>query len=55
MFESMIRRGTLMTVIAGVVGVIGLVAAFTIPVQMIPDLEVRTITVRTTWPGAVSR
>lgn len=52
MFESMIRRGTLMTVIAGVVGVIGLVAAFTIPVQMIPDLEVRTISVRTDWPGA---
>ncbi len=52
MFESMIRRGTLMTVIAGVVAVIGLVAAFTIPVQMIPDLQVRTVSVRTTWPGA---
>jgi multidrug efflux pump subunit AcrB len=52
MFETMIRRGTLMTVIAGVVGVIGLVAAFTIPVQMIPDLQVRTISVETSWPGA---
>jgi len=52
MFESMIRRGTLMTVIAGVVAVIGIVAALTIPVQMIPDLEVRTISVRTSWPGA---
>jgi multidrug efflux pump subunit AcrB len=52
MFESLIRRGTLMTVIAGIVGVIGLVAAWTIPVQMIPDLQVRTISVETTWPGA---
>ncbi|MDX1609489.1 MAG: efflux RND transporter permease subunit [Halofilum sp. (in: g-proteobacteria)] len=52
MFEAMIRRGTLMTVIAGVVGVIGLVAAFTIPVQMIPDLQVRTISIETSWPGA---
>ncbi|MFW5970062.1 MAG: efflux RND transporter permease subunit, partial [Halofilum sp. (in: g-proteobacteria)] len=52
MFESLIRRGTLMTVIAGIVGVIGLVAALTIPVQMIPDLQVRTISVETSWPGA---
>ncbi len=52
MFESLIRRGTLMTVIAGIVGVVGLVAAFTIPIQMIPDLQARTITVETSWPGA---
>ncbi|MDX1604574.1 MAG: efflux RND transporter permease subunit [Candidatus Competibacterales bacterium] len=52
MFESLIRRGTLMTVIAGIVGVVGLVAAFTIPIQMIPDLQVRTISVETAWPGA---
>ena len=30
----------------------GVMAALRIPVQMIPDLEVRTITVRTSWPGA---
>ncbi len=52
MFESLIRRGTLMTVIAGIVGVIGVVAALTIPIQMIPDLQVRTISVETSWPGA---
>jgi multidrug efflux pump subunit AcrB len=52
MFESLIRRGTLMTVIAGIVAVIGLVAALTIPIQMIPDLQVRTISVETSWPGA---
>ncbi|MGD2083520.1 MAG: efflux RND transporter permease subunit, partial [Chromatiales bacterium] len=51
-FEALARRGTLMTVIVGVVCVLGLVAALRIPIQMIPDLEVRTITVRTSWPGA---
>jgi multidrug efflux pump subunit AcrB len=32
--------------------VLGIVAATHIPVQMIPDLEVRTISIRTIWPGA---
>ena len=41
-----------MTVIILIVSVIGIMAALRIPVQMIPDLEVRTITVRTAWPGA---
>lgn len=52
MFEGIIKRGTLMTVIVLIVSVLGIVAALNIPVQMIPDLEVRTITVRTAWPGA---
>ena len=52
MFEAIIKRGTLMTVIILIVSVIGIMAALRIPVQMIPDLEVRTITVRTAWPGA---
>jgi multidrug efflux pump subunit AcrB len=52
MFEAIIKRGTLMTVILLIISVIGVVAAFRIPIQMIPDLEVRTITVRTAWPGA---
>ena len=52
MFEALIRRGILMTVIAGVVSVLGVVAALGIPVQMIPDLEVRTISIETRWPGA---
>jgi len=52
LFSALVRRGTLMTVIVGVICVLGLVAVFRIPVQMIPDLEVRTITVRTSWPGA---
>jgi len=52
MFEAIIKRGTLMTVIILIISVIGVMAALRIPIQMIPDLEVRTITVRTAWPGA---
>ena len=52
MFEAIIKRGTLMTVFVLIVSVLGIVAAFRIPIQMIPDLEVRTITIRTAWPGA---
>ena len=47
MFEAIIRRGTLMTVVVLIICVLGVVAALRIPVQMIPDLEVRTVTVRT--------
>ncbi|MDH3858669.1 MAG: efflux RND transporter permease subunit, partial [Gammaproteobacteria bacterium] len=52
MFEKMVRHGILITVATLIVTVLGLVAATRIPVQMIPDLEVRTISVRTIWPGA---
>ncbi len=52
MFEKIINRGTLMTVIVGVVVVLGIVATISVPVQMIPDLDVRTVQVRTSWPGA---
>jgi len=50
--EAVVKRGTLVTVIVLICGILGLVAALNIPVQMIPDLEVRTITVQTGWPGA---
>lgn len=52
MFERIVSRGILMTVIVLIVSVLGILAALRIPVQMIPDLDVRTISVRTTWPGA---
>lgn len=52
MFEKIVARGTLMTVTVMIVCVLGIVAALRIPVQMIPDLDVRAISVRTTWPGA---
>ncbi len=52
MFEAIVRRGTLLAVVVGVVVVLGIAAIVRVPVQMIPDLDVRTIQVRTTWPGA---
>ena len=52
MFDAIIRRGTLTAVIVLILCVVGIVAALRIPVQMIPDLDVRTITVRTSWAGA---
>lgn len=52
MIEAILKRGTLVTVVMAMVLLLGIVAAVRVPVQMIPDLEVRTITIRTDWPGA---
>lgn len=52
MLEAAIRHGTLLAVAVLIVCIFGIVAAFQVPVQMIPDLEVRTISVVTSWPGA---
>jgi len=52
LFEIIVRNGLLMAVAALILTVLGVLAALRIPVQMIPDLEVRTISVRTSWPGA---
>lgn len=52
MIEAAVKRGILVAVIALISCILGLSLAFNIPVQMIPDLEVRTITVQTGWPGA---
>ncbi|MEN1729111.1 MAG: efflux RND transporter permease subunit, partial [Pseudomonadota bacterium] len=52
MFEAIIRRGTIVTVTVLIFSVLGILAALRIPVQMIPDLEVRVISVETNWPGA---
>lgn len=52
MIAESIKKGVLVTVIVLITTILGVVAALNIPVQMIPDLEVRTITVQTGWPGA---
>jgi len=52
MLEKILQRGTLLTVIVMIILIFGVLAAVRVPVQMIPDLEVRTITVQTDWPGA---
>lgn len=52
MFEAIVRNGILMTVVALIVSVLGVLAALRVPIQMIPDLEVRTVSIETSWPGA---
>jgi len=51
-FEAIIRRGTLQAVTVLIFCVLALAAAIRMPVQMIPDLEVRTVSIETAWPGA---
>lgn len=52
MIAALLRRGTLLTVATLVVCVLGVLAAFRVPIQMIPDLDVRRISIETRWPGA---
>jgi len=52
MFAGIIRHGTIVAVVVLIICVLGILAALRIPVQMIPDLEVRVIGVDTRWPGA---
>lgn len=52
MIEAAVKRGNLVAVLVLICCILGIVSAVNIPVQMIPDLEVRTITVETGWPGA---
>ncbi|MGB3223422.1 MAG: efflux RND transporter permease subunit [Desulforhopalus sp.] len=51
-FEYILRHNTLIAVVVLILCVLGITAALSVPVQMIPDLEVRTINVDTFWPGA---
>ncbi|MEO8011559.1 MAG: efflux RND transporter permease subunit, partial [Dokdonella sp.] len=51
-FAPILRQGNLIAVAVLIVCVLGVTAALRVPVQMIPDLEVRTISVDTRWPGA---
>ncbi|MGD8790741.1 MAG: efflux RND transporter permease subunit, partial [Burkholderiales bacterium] len=52
MLEGAIKHGTLLAIGVLIVCVFGILALMRVPVQMIPDLEVRVITIRTSWPGA---
>ena len=52
MFDAVIKRGTLVAVVVSIICILGIAGSLKIPVQMIPDLEVRTVTVRTGWAGA---
>lgn len=52
MFEKILERGTLVSVVVAMVLLLGSVAALRVPVQMIPDLDTRLVMVETRWPGA---
>lgn len=52
MIDALLKRGTLVAVVVAMILLLGIVAATRVPVQMIPDLETRVISVETTWPGA---
>lgn len=52
MMEAILKRGTLVTVITAMILLLGIIAATRVPVQMIPDLDTRVISIETRWPGA---
>ncbi len=51
-FESILRHKIIIAVVVLILCVLGVTAVLNVPVQMIPDLEVRTINVDTSWTGA---
>ena len=52
MIEFAIRKPIVLAVGILVVCVFGISAVFQVPKQMIPDLDARVVSVRTSWPGA---
>ncbi|MES9994203.1 MAG: efflux RND transporter permease subunit [Candidatus Thiodiazotropha sp.] len=52
MFRFCIEKPVILTVAILILTLFGLLAIFSVPVQMIPDLDARLIKVSTTWPGA---
>ena len=52
MFRLAIERPLIVAVGLLIICLFGVLAVFRVPVQMIPDLDVRAVTVTTHWPGA---
>ena len=52
MFKFAIERPVILTVAVLILTLFGILSIFSVPVQMIPDLDARVITVSTSWPGA---
>ena len=52
MFRFAIERPVILTVAILILTLFGVLSIFKVPVQMIPDLDARVISIRTTWPGA---
>lgn len=52
MFKFAVHKPVILTVAILIVCVLGVNAVYRLPKQMIPDLDARVISVRTSWPGA---
>jgi len=52
MFKFAINHGIIVTVAVLIICTLGIAAIFRVPVQMIPDMDVTTLSVVTRWPGA---
>ncbi|MGR8920121.1 MAG: efflux RND transporter permease subunit [Gammaproteobacteria bacterium] len=52
MFEFAVRKPVIVVVGVLILCLFGITAIYRVPKQMIPDLDVRSITIRTIWPGA---
>ena len=52
MFRLAIHHGVKVAVAILIICLIGIVAIFRVPVQMIPNMDVTEVSVLTTWPGA---
>lgn len=52
MMEAILKRGTMVVVVTAMLLLLGITAAVRVPIQMIPDLDTRIISIETKWPGA---
>jgi len=52
MLKFAIDRPVIISVAILILMLFGILSIFNVPVQMIPDLDARVISIRTTWPGA---
>ncbi len=52
MFQFVIKNGVIVAVAILIICLFGSLAIFRVPIQMIPDLDVRAISIETQWPGA---
>ncbi len=54
-FRFALEKPTILIVMVAIVCLFGLAALFRVPIQLIPDLDPRIISVQTIWPGANPR
>ncbi|MGD8346854.1 MAG: efflux RND transporter permease subunit, partial [Lysobacterales bacterium] len=51
-YRFALQRPTVLMVIMAIVCLFGLASLMRVPIQLIPDLDPRIVTVQTIWPGA---